>query len=340
MRRLIKQIEQLLYNEECVVVPGVGAFIVHHQPAVVEESKGLIYPGRCRITFNAALSQSDGVLVRQYSEAFSFGYRRSQAIMEQDIDELKAQLLSHGVVEMGEIGKLTQMRGDDRIVFIPNESHPFSIDYYGLQPVAMLPKVAPKGEEGRSGVGRRGHIYYLPINLRAVGYGAAAAAMVAVALLIPNKRIDIPSDIKQYQAGFLATTEKSVTTAVNEMEEAPVVEVAPTEEAAEKATEEAVVEAVPELPKIADFRVTTSAEGAGRYYVVVATLSDEARTRKFLTDNAEYKVFAREGGVLVSNSGLHRVYARSFDNHEAAREYLRTIISQEAFASSWIHQQK
>ena len=185
------------------MVPGIGGFLVHHEPAVADEQKGLIYPGRCRISFNAALKDNDGVLVKSYSDAFSFGYRRSLSIMEKDIEELRAQLLSSGVVEIGEVGKLVQSKGEMNLTFIPNPHHPFSIDYYGLRPVAMLPrpKAATKVPEQRAGL--KGHIYYLPINLRSLGYGSVAAAMVAMAIFIPNQKLQSPSNVTQYQAGFL-----------------------------------------------------------------------------------------------------------------------------------------
>ncbi|MDY3119860.1 hypothetical protein [Porphyromonas somerae] len=315
MRRLTRQIEQLLYTEECVVVPGIGGFLVHHEPAVADEQKGLIYPGHCRISFNAALKDNDGVLVKSYSDAFSFGYRRSLSIMEKDIEELRAQLLSSGVVEIGEVGKLVQSKGEMNLTFIPNPHHPFSIDYYGLRPVAMLPrpKAATKVPEQRAGL--KGHIYYLPINLRTLGYGSVAAAMVAMAIFIPNQKLQSPSNVTQYQAGFL------------------------TEQVAEQKEEPTPVVEEVQAPTFEGFRITEGSEQPGRYYVVVATLPNEAMAHKFINENSNYLRFAGEGGVLVSSRGLHRFYAASFETSEEAQTYLRELTKEEAFSTAWIHKQ-
>ena len=315
MRRLTRQIEQLLYTEECVVVPGIGAFLVHHEPAVVDEQKGLIYPGRCRISFNAALKDNDGVLVKSYSDAFSFGYRRSLSIMEKDIEELRSQLLTSGVVEVGEVGKLIQSKGEMNLTFIPNPHHPFSIDYYGLRPVAMLPRPEVTTEETGRRAGLKGHIYYLPINLRAIGYSSVAAAMVAMAIFIPNQKLQSPSNAMQYQAGFL------------------------TEQVAEQEAEPAPVVEEVQVPTFEGFRITEGSERLGHYYVVVATLPNEAMAHKFILENSSYLRFTKEGGVLISSRGLHRFYAASFETKEEAQEYLRELTKEVAFKTAWIHKQ-
>lgn len=298
------------------MVPKVGAFLVHHEPAVTDRTKGLIFPGYCRISFNAALKDNDGLLVRSYSEAFSFGYKRSLALLEKDIEELKSELLTSGVVQMGEVGKLAQAKGEDRIQFIPNPTHPFSVDYYGLRPVAMLPQIESETTAEEQPKGLKGHIYYLPINLRTLGYGSVAAAMVALAVLIPNQRLTMPSEMTQHQAGFLPTQTTEPKKVVAE-EAAPVVEV----------------------PQLAGFRLVEQSEGEGRYYVVVATLSGEAQTKKFVSENEEFLQFAEEGGILRSNSGLCRIYAKSFADGAEAQEYLRELTKTKGFETAWVHKQ-
>ncbi|MDD7437490.1 MAG: SPOR domain-containing protein [Bacteroidales bacterium] len=312
MRRLIKHIEQLLYREECVVVPGLGAFILHQETAVADEPKGLIYPGRSHISFNGALNHNDGLLVQSYSDAFSFGYKRSLSLLESDVQELRSQLLSTGVVQMGEMGKLMQTRGEEHIRFIPNEAHPFSIDHYGLQPVAMLPSVTKMSLSADSKPRRKGDVYYLPINLKHLAYGSAAAAMVALALLIPNQKLSIPSDVAQYQAGFVTAK------AVEEPTPAPVVDT---------------------TPRVDGFEIVRHEEGKGRYYVVVATLSSEKQMIRFIAEHPEIRIFAEEGGVLVSQRGLHRIFAKSFEDAAEAQAFLTEIARDKAYSTSWVHKQ-
>lgn len=325
MRRLIRHIERLLFRETCVVIPGVGAFLRHTEGAVADYPKGLIYPGHSRISFNSALNQNDGLLVKSYSDAYSYGYKRSLRLLEKDIEELKSELLASGVVQMGEVGQLLRARSG-AITFVPNESHPFSVDTYGLQPVAMLPAVSAL-ETKRSGARRsrrEGDIYYLPINLRYLGYSGVAAALAAIALLIPNDRLHVPDSLPQYQASFVANTpleqKEAITVEEAEPVEAPLVE-------------ETVVE--PNL--LGGFKAIEESEAKDGYYVVIATLSSASRVEKFLEENKSFSDYAEEGGILISRSGMHRIYAQCFETSADAQAYLNTLREQPTFSTSWVY---
>lgn len=329
MKRVIKHIEQLLYKQECVIVPSLGAFIRHHRSASQDMGRGLIYPGKSEITFNAALSQGDGLLVQSYAEAFSFGYKRAQSLLESDVQELKSALSENGVVQIGQVGKLMQDRADGRISFIPNPDHPFSVDYYGLQPVAMLPRLRTHNDESQSlsTSRRKGDVYYLPINLRAVRYGTAAAVVAALALLIPSQKLTNPSDGKlQYQAGFL-TPQKSVIETSNETkEDIPVVDF--TDDSASTTRD-----------NVSDINIVRTPVGHVRYYIVIATLSNEVQFDKYIETHSKDIESLEHLGVLVSDT-YHRVFADSFETIEEAKAYLNELIKKPEFSSSWIHKTK
>ena len=44
MIELTKHIEILLLENDCVIVPGLGGFIAHHQSAHYEEDEGVFLP--------------------------------------------------------------------------------------------------------------------------------------------------------------------------------------------------------------------------------------------------------------------------------------------------------
>jgi hypothetical protein len=55
-------LKKLLYQYDCIVVPELGAFLTHYQPASFTESSGLYLPPRKRVAFNEALRLDDGIL--------------------------------------------------------------------------------------------------------------------------------------------------------------------------------------------------------------------------------------------------------------------------------------
>ena len=60
-------INDLLFHHDCVVVSGLGAFILNSESAIVDE-KGKIEPPKKIISFNRLINQNDGLLANYISE--------------------------------------------------------------------------------------------------------------------------------------------------------------------------------------------------------------------------------------------------------------------------------
>lgn len=328
MRRLIKNIEQILYHEECVVVPGVGAFLRHDSSASMDESKGLIYPGHTSLTFNSALNGNDGVLVRQYMSAFSMGYKRALSLLESDIREFQEELRRSGLIQVGNIGRLIMDRSEGRISFLPGVDHPYSVSFYGLMPVAQLPTVEPShsAEPMTAQPKSKSDVFYLPINLRSLRYGAAAAVFALAVLLLPTQKLSSPEGAMQYQAGFLMPQKSAAPTADTTQVSMP-------------ESESVSVETSSEL-SIAGMPILTPEVGVTRYYVVIASLRSEKQVQEYVERYQPKRQFA-DAGILVTASGMHRVFTGIYDSMEAARTALNTeVVTNSDFATAWIYERK
>ena len=66
--QLSKAINSLLYNNDCVTVPGFGSFIVNKFSSVYDEKKGKFYPPSRRVSFNPKIKNNDGLLAKFISE--------------------------------------------------------------------------------------------------------------------------------------------------------------------------------------------------------------------------------------------------------------------------------
>jgi nucleoid DNA-binding protein len=60
--QLDQYISDLLYRYECVILPGFGAFLTQYQSAIVHESTQAFYPPKKKLSFNAQLIDTDGLL--------------------------------------------------------------------------------------------------------------------------------------------------------------------------------------------------------------------------------------------------------------------------------------
>lgn len=335
MRRLIRHIEQALYIHECVVVPGFGAFIKHRVACSLDEGKGLIYPGRFALSFNSAVQQNDGVLVGSYGEAFAMSYKRALALLEKDVEELRAGLRSSSVVTLGSVGRLSMDKSGERISFFPNPDHPFSISHYGLTPVAQLPVLHhAESPVGSSGSARREGVYYLPIPVKGLKYGVATAALVAMTWLIPTKTISVPED--GYRAGFLTSVLDKIT--------APPIVAADTAAPQEITPAPAETVVAPsasqdERRMMGGLPLVTMVDGACKHFVIVATYKTVAGIEKHMRYN-DLSMFPG-AGILRTDSSNYKIYVAAFDNMEEAVTYSNTTLKElNAKLSAWVYKVK
>ena len=106
MIELAKHIEILLLDNDCVIVPDLGGFIAHYQPAHYEEGEGVCLPPLRMVGFNPQLTMNDGLLVQSYMQAYHADYADAMRIISEKVENLKETLHKEGVVEMDGIGML------------------------------------------------------------------------------------------------------------------------------------------------------------------------------------------------------------------------------------------
>lgn len=349
LRRLIKQIEQLLYTQECVIVPTLGAFVRHYESSELDTARGLIYPSRCRLSFNAMLRESDGSLASQYAKSYLMSYKKAQALLEGDVAFLLSQLQQRGTILLGSVGRLTK-REEGQLLFLPNPTPPFATQQYGQSPVAILPLLSSV-EVGLS-ERKSKDVFYVPVRKSYLKVGAAALVMGALLLLFPpvNKMFQ-QEGVRHYQAGFFTPQEESSNATLEAVPfhglpatsvDASGVEVVPeslsrqTEEVATD-LQETALEPVPEsAPEIAGVPIVEHTAG---YYIIIASLKTKEQVAQYVTQRNPMGVF-KSGGVLISSRGLHRLFAKYCSTLEDARRELKEVREGYGIADAWVYEQK
>lgn len=121
MQRLVSHIEYLLDRHECVIIPGVGAFISSYRPASIDATGLIIMPPRYELSFNAELRHDDGLLASSYSRALSVSYTAACSLISRDVELLKSSLADAGEVTLGRLGRFT-LEDKTTIVYHHNDS--------------------------------------------------------------------------------------------------------------------------------------------------------------------------------------------------------------------------
>jgi hypothetical protein len=106
MIELAQNIEFLLLENDCVIVPGLGGFIAHYQPAHYEAAEQRYYPPVRTIGFNPQLILNDGLLAQLYMQKFHTDFPDATYRIQHAVEALKDVLFEEGRVEIPGVGEL------------------------------------------------------------------------------------------------------------------------------------------------------------------------------------------------------------------------------------------
>ena len=105
MLELVRHIEYLLTEHDCVLVPGLGGFVLQYVPARFSEDRKSIQPPGKQITFNSSLSYNDGLLAQSLMRTLDIDYGKAVAMIEHWVDEIKRSFSEPGdSYAFGELG--------------------------------------------------------------------------------------------------------------------------------------------------------------------------------------------------------------------------------------------
>lgn len=131
MIELVRHIEILLLENDCVVIPGFGGFITHYMPATWDDKENVFFPPTRTIGFNPQLRMNDGILVQSYMNAYNTDFSDATKILEQEVSMLIDTLHKDGKVDLPNLGELT-LSIHGIYVFSPHNNEIVSPLFYGL----------------------------------------------------------------------------------------------------------------------------------------------------------------------------------------------------------------
>lgn len=130
-------LKKLLYQYDCVVIPELGAFLTHYQPAAFTETSGLYLPPRKRVAFNEALRFDDGILANYIMLHEPVTREGAQRYISQFVNELRQCINVDGRFEIDGIGTFTHNE-EGRLQFDPSLRHNFFGEAYGMSALSAL----------------------------------------------------------------------------------------------------------------------------------------------------------------------------------------------------------
>ncbi len=139
---LSKYIEELLYTNDCVIIPNIGGFIVHYNTANIDLVEQQISPPYQQVSFNPKLVTNDGVIANYMVQKEKISYKEAAQKVEKWSLQIEQDLFYKKIVHFAKIGKL-YFNTDSKLEFVPEQTN-FLLDTYAMPAVACYPVLRNK----------------------------------------------------------------------------------------------------------------------------------------------------------------------------------------------------
>lgn len=330
MNNLFRHIEFLLLRHDCVIVPGLGAFIVTSIPACIDRETCRIVPPCRSVMFNQAVSLDDGLLANSYARSLSLSFEEARQVIIKDVAALFSSLQKSRSVALGRIGTLT-LGEEDRLQFQPASNPIASARQLGFNSLSLpladkvktsapddnlLAGEATVQDKDNQDKDNKEYLHF-KINRKIIKFTAVFTLMVILALayiIYPT-----PKDSREQRASVvpvevLLPAQKALPDEVSSVESIETID------------EDLSVEQSDPLP------VASEENAVPSYYLIVATFHAQKDADKFVSlySNADCSL------EIVPSRKVTRVSAASADNKEDLLHKMRDPQFVKLFPNSWI----
>ncbi len=138
---LVKHIQNILFENNKVTIPGLGTFTKKQQNAQINKEEQTLEPPITKLEFQDSLKLNDGVLVDYVSQAEDLPDYIVEEILTKFVQNTLKQINTGDKVQLGAIGTLYTQEGNSNILLDTKDSINFSFDNFGLTTLE-LPDIA------------------------------------------------------------------------------------------------------------------------------------------------------------------------------------------------------
>lgn len=331
MISILQHIQYLILHHDCVVVPGLGAFVARYVGAsFTPDGTSLTAPGR-ELGFNALLSHDDGLLTGSVTRREGVSYECARSAVEREVELIHRRLRHEGSVSLDRIGILS-LNGHGAIEFAPAaESAIHSLPFCGFTTLTLHP-AAQHTEETQEPIilevdtrkNRKNWLGQRAISALKYAASVAVAFGIGLTMLTPLS----PDNVDK--ASLSAPIEKVVNLDDDNANEYANREIKLYVPDAEEAT------AVVPMKTAANGTVDLSQNyaSAPKYYVIVASTTSLKEARRYVRHNSTAKYPLQ----ILPADGRYRVFAASGDDFEKMSAFRNTDAAfAKANPNAWVY---
>ena len=334
MQNIPFHIAYLLIQHECVIVPGLGAFVVSSSDREKTNQQGFLSPPKNFLGFNPEIKHNDGLLADSIVKEKSFSFKEANLLINQYVRNLLISLDRGKKVQIPGVGTFYSI--DNKRLFQPDRILSCNALYYGLSGFSMpylrdlknphlTPNIFPEKKDKE--------IVLIPVNRKFISYcGSIAAAFIAMCFIpTPLNNSRFSSSIHTRYASII---DLSMQNRINEETDVSEPKIqTPTDLSLSQAKVETPSRVEIEIPSQTETETLLQAETvtsarpkivkptkstAFHYYIIVASSPNQSLAKKSLA-NVQSKF--KNAAVLFSDN-KYRIYVKRFEDKTEAIMFL------------------
>lgn len=126
-------ISKLLFDYDCVTIPGFGSFLGNYKSAQYDFKEQKFHPPCKQISFNSQIKENDGLLAKDVAKKLDLSYDEAVKKIRQEVLIWLKKIKSETIV-LKNIGEL-YLNKEDKITFIPSKDLNHLKESFGLPPI-------------------------------------------------------------------------------------------------------------------------------------------------------------------------------------------------------------
>lgn len=288
---MIEHIEYLMLSNDCVVVPGFGAFIAQYTSSNNCAQNSTFTSPKRSISFNASINHNDGLLANSIAKKASIPYAEALKQIEKSTTICRQALSDDSEVPFGRLGFFIS-NAEGHIEFIPFHHEYANDDFFGLQSfsfptlaernaqVATEETVSETYSEPEINIGRRNWFSHKAVQI--------AASIVMLVCLTFALSTPIIVDKPTHQLATLNVPTPTM----------PKHKVVKTEEISLQKQVEAASE-------------KKEANSNGRYAIIICSLKKQSQVAQYFQENKDINP-----ANVIKKNGYYMIYFNRGDNYQ------------------------
>ena len=334
MQSIPFHIAYLLTRYECVIVPGLGAFVVSSSDIEKANQEGILLPPENFLGFNPEIKHNDGLLANSIIKEKKISYKEANLLITRFVINISHSLDAGKRVRIPGVGTLFSK--DNKNLFHPDKILSCNSSNYGLVDFSLPCLKDLRRQTNIFTEKKNKEIVWIPISRKFIFYaGSVAAAFIAMCIIPTPLNNGLLSPTHTQYASFISLSKK------NTVNKDTNVNVSKPEEFQTPAdsfpmhpeTNTLPSEIInnPETTNIPD--ILNDSEGITEqevinnpaeaktfhYYIIIASCPDQPSAKQSL---AEFRSKGFKNASILFSDGRYRIYTNRFENKVEGEKFL------------------